>query len=454
MSCAETAPTYSGDTSGASRMAKKISMIKLYTVHNGGTDTQIVKPENSGRPWTCTVDGYVTGIVVLAKEELEVSLDGQRLTMIRKNQNGTYSIQNTGGIGADEFETLSTSISSEMKTLSEQHPEEQTLLRSSLKGYSYFPRVIGDTVTPRSDFLVTLESEKQMLALAVRQQGYQPLSIAQRPAEIPGAIEFEYLGERLDSFESIGDIEAKLRAVTEGIIAVEQTFKINLVRRVNILDYEGIHNAITCEGKDDIWFYINTLKQEPVSELKSMAEHEALHILVNRAGMASNYDLRELFADLKGYDVFSLNRFMLVTRGITSSKNDSESSEALFFAFIDEKNFLAGMKGGHSSHNLQELCTSFLHSLMYIDRLKPNLSQLRALRDGQGRMRVLTAEEKVNIFNTYMKMLEALMVGVSDSDEDVMCRTHCFLNTCLKKIQNSQHCTVPPVFVTTAASKS
>ena len=70
------------------------------------------------------------------------------------------------------------------------------------------------------------------------------------------------------------------------------------------------------------------------------------------------------------------------------------------------------MKGGHSQQNPDELSASFLHSLMYVDRLNANLDRPLALPDRQP-PRFLSREEKRGVVREYLKTLEILRRGLA-----------------------------------------
>ena len=221
---------------------------------------------------------------------------------------------------------------------------------------------------------------------------------------------FRYLGNRGPKVENTPDFNERLDAITEGIAQVEQTFGLKLVDSVNLVDYEDLQNALTRAGRKDIWFFIETFSQESITELRTIAAHETLHLLVDHFHITSNYQMRKLFADLKGYDELSLERFCLLTRG-TVKEEPTCAGEHRLFSFIDEKHFL-GRKGGHSHQNLDEFCTSLIHSLMFVGRIDRNLSL--PLKSGPaGTICTLTDDQKSEILDYYLKSIGILQASVS-----------------------------------------
>ena len=231
--------------------------------------------------------------------------------------------------------------------------------------------------------------------LAVQQSGYTRLcAVAPElpPARAP--IPFFYAGiPRAEYRRMSPKIDERFSAIAKGIGAVESSFSSSLVDLVTIIDAGDRHDAVTSCDRRRIWFYNSAFAREPMEELTAIAEHESLHILVEQLRLADRLEIRELFADMKGYDDLSHERLELVTFGRTPARaGENRDEHALFFAFISEKNFLKGMKGGHPHTDPDEFCTSFLHSLMYIERFRDALSQLLKSPDSQHRS--LSVEEK------------------------------------------------------------
>ena len=403
---------------GDSGLTEKVRMIKLYTVQEGKALNRIIGPEEL-QTGSIEISGYVTGVLVLASAEMKARVDGQNMSKIKSNGDGTYSIKYFGKVGSHEIGVTP------FNSYYQKRSEEQGA-QSYLEGYSLFPRVVGDAVSPNSSFQIALDSGDSTASFSVQQRGYSSF----HPSESP--IEFQYLGERLNKHMQNADFQARLRAIAEGIRAVERVFQANLVERVKILDYEKVHNAVTCEEKNDIWFYINTFLGEPIDELKTIAEHEALHILVDRKRFAKDSSIRELFADLKGYDTLSRERFVLITKGVAPTDSAESGSNGDFFSFIDEKNFIRGMKGGHSGQNVDEFCTSFLHSLMFVQNLGENLD--RPVTVEPGRSYLMKPQNRERLLEAYLRTLRTF-ISVDEENADSEGVGEC-LNTCLLEAES------------------
>ena len=336
-----------------------------------------------------------------------ISVEGQKMSNIRKNVDGTFSLRHFGKLKLDEIRMTKVDKAYYEKALGEVagNRKNEMFLKG---GYSFFPEVMGDSVAKGNRFVISFESQGKLLQVPVEQSGYYSLcTISMAPQVQRGDLGFRYVGTRLESLKKkTGDFEKRLSAIAEGIEAVERTFNADLVETVSIVDYQGIHNAVTCDGGKEIWFYTDAFVKEPLNELKAIAEHETLHKLVEKQQLTKNSDIREFFADLKGYDDVSYERFLLITYGSLPPQGFSKGNvDHPFFAFIDERNFLKGMKGGHSHANVAELCTSFLHSLLFIDRLEANLDRPISFTGSKAQPRYLSNQEKGIVMDNYVKLL-------------------------------------------------
>jgi hypothetical protein len=275
--------------------------------------------------------------------------------------------------------------------------------------YTYFPRVLGDAVSPDDRFSVSIHDGHSWQELTIYQNGYQSMS----PEPLRSAGEgvdpkpaFRYAGaDSKKFFATVDDVEERIAVIQSGIETVETVFGMKLVDFVNILPYKGPNNALTLKGQPQIWFYGETFRSQPISELRGMAQHEALHILVDRMGYTQNKAIRALFAELMGYGLLSLERFSLVTNGTVQGPGlRTAQTDNPFLAFINEKNFIPGMSGGHTHDNLDEFATSFLHTLMFIEHLESNVRRSSVVMPN-GFDRELTTQERRNLFQDYSRTL-------------------------------------------------
>lgn len=392
---------------------EKINLLALYTVVGGKRHIMTYQKEDLRSGRGLEVEGYVSGVVVLCNDLVEANLDGIRMSRIRENQDGTLVCKYFGPLRSAKsiFPYIDQVISRAPATAVQRGKDTPKYL---LGGYSYFPKVLGSAVSGKDRFVICLKKGDAWARIPVRQQDRTTYTFRQGTGE---EMIFRYRGNSLeDRFDEIPDLRQRLAAVCDGIRSVENRFDLDLVTRVNLVDYEEIRNAVTQEGGKEIWFYIRAIEEEPLAELKTIAEHETLHLLVDRQEFADSGELLEHFADLKGFDILSYERFMLITRGVVPEMDGRNPKEdTVFFAFINERNFLEGMKGGHSHQNPDEFCTSFLHSLMFVERLEENLDRPLDLV-GHQTPYFLSSEEKGMVLDAYIKTIDILQRSVSHKE--------------------------------------
>lgn len=348
---------------------------------------------------TVVLDGYVAGILVLCENEMDIYVGDVRMRKLMENADGTLSLDYFGRLNPQEF--WDANMTDDDALYGSNRFGGQ---RTSCEKYALFPKTILDAVSTGNRFKIVFLKGDSSFELAVHHSGYRNLRHTNAPAgRTIRKTAFRYLGNRLDTIENDTDFDARVDAIAEGIALVERTFGLRLVHTVNLIDCESIANAITRVGRNDIWVYIDTFGKEPIAELKTIAIHETLHLLVDRFRFTEDYRIRKLFADLKGYDEFSVERFFLLTQGAVKGEADTCNRDHLLFAFINEKHFL-DRKGGHSQDNLDEFCTSFVHSLMFLDRIDRNL-KIPLATDADADQCYLTDDDRSDILNYYLKAI-------------------------------------------------
>jgi hypothetical protein len=395
----------------------QLENIFLQTVKDGKMRTTAFSRKEILPNSELPVQGYVTGLVIQGSPQLEIQINGQKMDKIRDNADGSVAINNFGN---SSFASLGISAANNRyppAAEAKQPPDRKQ--NSFFSGfYSFFPEIVGGPICSDTRVDMVLTVDGRTVRMSLLNPGYINLP-AERPADGKrGPVVFRYLGSQLQHLENRpADFRNRINAITEGILAVEHALGMKLVSHVNLIDYQAIHDAVTAKRKHDIWFYISSFTQESPAELKSMAEHETIHIYVDSKNLTAKSEIRQSFADLKGYDQWSLERFALVTTGqIRRRPTVNEIDENPFFAFIDERNFQEGRLGGHSHSDLDEFCTSFIHSLMFFDRLKINLDKPIKFRDPSQPPLRLTAAQKATILTTYIHVLEITSKAVAEED--------------------------------------
>lgn len=345
------------------------------------------------------IDGYVAGILVFCESEMSILVGRQKLQKLEEDADGSLYFDYFGRLNPKKF--WKPDIATAGILYDAQRSGDKN---SSFETYALFPETILDTISTQNQFDILFRQADRSFKVTVCHSGYLDL-----PASnvLSGHYEanpaFRYLGNRMDAIKEAPNFSEKVAAIAEGVALVERTFGLKLVDHVNLIDCESIENAITRVGRNDIWFFINTFRDESISELRTIATHEALHLLVDQYRFVGSYNIRELFADLKGYDEFSAERFFLITRGTVNKDSCSRDGSHRFFEFINEKNFF-DRKGGHSQDNLDEFCTSFLHTLLFVSQLPKNLLSPLVTQDSIATGR-LTSREIHEFLNIYLRSI-------------------------------------------------
>jgi len=397
-----------------------VNLLALYSVEGGRSRTVAFEREHLESGDALEVGGYVSGVVVLCNDELEACLDGDAMSRIRENEDGSLSCKYFGRLDAGRLIFPYIGSHGIAQSIGKDEREVKSS-RVLLGGYSYFPKVVGSSVSRAAEFCITLRNGAASVRIPVKQQACR--TIFEYKPGTREEVSFQYQGNSLaDHFNEGTSLLERLTAVSEGVRSVEERFDVDLVRRVSLVDYEKIRNAVTCKDENEIWFYMRALREEPLEELRTIAAHETLHLLVDRLGFADNNEVRELFADLKGFPVFSYERSMLLVRGTVLDGPESDFAEdSVFFSFINEQNFQEGMKGGHSHQNPDEFCASFLHSVMYVERLRGNLER-SILARGRRPPHNLTSSEKRDILRNYLRTLDVLKGFLSGAENPMSAR--------------------------------
>lgn len=402
-------------------IAEKIDFIRLYFVDNGKVQNSVFtgKELAAGKP--LRVDGYVCGVIALCKDEMDISIAGRRMNKIWKNADGTISIKNFGQVGAKgpalvAYDESTDEAPSTNRTVD---PKSEAFLAG---GYSYFPKVAGDILSPDSEFDIVFAAGGKACRVAVSHEGAYTVRAGSRSSKAESAYaRFRYLGTRLDNLrEQTADFELRLDAISKGIESVESAFSVELVDKVNIVDCESMRGAVASDGRSDIWIYLDAFLNESAEELTTIAAHEALHILVDKTRLTRDSEVRELFAYLRGYDAFSRERFSIVTSGLIPPGEPGQGLKSgVFFAFINEENFIEGMNGGHSHKSIEEFCVSFIHSLMFFDRFETNLERPMRLPGKSDEWRLLTPVEREFIVENYLKAVDILIHALPTADKQL-----------------------------------
>lgn len=387
--------------------AAKPETVCLYTVVDGRVQPKVFQMNDLRKVERVNIEGYVSGVVVFLEREIPVRMGGKLLKRTERLAAERRLLRDFGflPVGSPDPPKLASDGGN--------HPDEKTDLidgrsMEHLKAYCLFPDVSGNTISNTPAFGIAFDDPANKWEIQITQQGVEDFCLIPAPSD--QVLTFQYIGTRLDKLRAMhSSFDDRLKAVADGIQGVESAFDADLVHQVNIIDREGIQNAITSREGGEIWLYVDALMNEPTDELRVMAAHETLHKLVGKLGLPANARIRKLFARLRGYDLFSSERLTLVMTGVTPSTNTQGQGEHPLLPFIDENHFFEGMKGGHSGENLDEFCTSMIHSLLFVDRLSENLDRPvipAGVSTGSGSW---AQSDKLAILQEYANAIECLI---------------------------------------------
>lgn len=379
----------------------------IYQVKNGQTIVRVFSGTELKTHPSIHMEGYISGVVLLSTSSIEASVAGRPLRKLPIQTDGSFDLTIYGKFESDVLKVAFRNA---------EHSDFDFDRMNHFAGYAWFPMVRGDPVCTQNRFSIILKDSRQSLEIPVfHTETIQLTLVSSEPDNTQYKMDFRYSGNDPEQFE-IRDFETRVRAIAEGVGAVESIMGQELVTSVNLLDYDGIYNALTCDGRNEIWFYTDIFWKESPEELRTIAEHETLHILVDQGRLTKNTDLRELFADLRGMDDLSMDRFALITTGVFPSgarRSDSKTPDHILFAFINEMNFFKGKKGGHSRDSLEEFCVSFLHTLMYPDNLDHNLKSPVILPGGD--LNILSTNNQMSLLADYLMVIEKLMNAAGEN---------------------------------------
>jgi hypothetical protein len=337
---------------GDSKANAYIEAIGLHEVVDGRKQESIIAIDQLAQAHPLTTQGYISQITFYCIEEgVSATLEGE-----------------------------SPSAAQRLKvTKKKPFVWEKTEDRQIKKNYqlAIAPKIAGDCLSVKDELTVSVSTPQgEALDLTIRQRSYRPVFEAPVDrGQRTQPLVFRFLGSGTEQFQSEAAQE-RFMALTEGIRKIEQAFGQELVQNVNIIDLKGHNNALSLEGKNEFWIYADTFWGYGADELRSAAAHETMHIYVDTGEFTGKPAIRKLYADLMGFGPESKERTtLLVTGHLPRGYASPKKPLAPFWGFINERHFIEGMSGGHSSDNIDEFCTSFLHSLLYIDRLETNLQK-------------------------------------------------------------------------------
>ncbi len=381
---------------------QEVAAISLQVVKDGKMKRQTLLAESlTGAPFI-TVDGYVSGIVLLSNTPLDASVDHKPMKPIPIGTDGYYELKYYGNFSRQDF----------WSTFMPAGREAPDIERIQGR-YAIFPKVPGDALSHAPEFQIVLNYRGITQELTIRQDASVKMDLCLVRPLAGSSPEIYYLGNKPDQFDGNKEgFKQRMDAILTGIQSIEQKTGGKIVEGIHIIDFDTGRNAFSCNDENQIWLYNQVFWGEPIAELRVIAEHESMHILSDRLGLSTSSRMRELYADLMGFDLFSRERFYVITSGTPPGLPSDASlpGASRLFDFINETNFIRGMSGGHSRDNLDEFCASFLHTLMYIDRLEPLFGT--PIKSHGGASTRLSTAEQARLVADYERTLKTVIDAI------------------------------------------
>lgn len=184
---------------------------------------------------------------------------------------------------------------------------------------------------------------------------YTPELEKRRLIEKSGTMKIYYEGYDTGKLNGVPNLSGRIKGICKGIADVEQTFDTKLVKNVVIKDL-GKYNGNAMVIGDEIIISLFELTIRSQEDIEELVEHEALHILARKAGFYESDKIMEIYTTIKN------ERYKI-------------KDTAAYISFLNESNFVNANGVGHADSNILEFTTSFLHSLMHIERLEDNLNK-------------------------------------------------------------------------------
>lgn len=406
------------DIKAPPEIIENIELVYFYVVNDGEVKPIILSQEELNKSPFLDIDGYISSILIFCKDETDVRLNDKRPKKIQRYEHDNYISLNGSAVYPEKLKTKEYGEEVFQKLLSGEVVEGEEGF-NFLKGGYFFgedagsPFYVGSAVNNLENNKLVFTLSGKTYNLDIKQKAFQKFKeINLDSKRSRDDIVFQYRGNAPDEFLKIEQLDERLQAIGRGANNVEDISDINLIDRVHLIDY-NIDQAIADREEKFISFFSGNLKKDSPEGVRIATEHEVLHKYVFEKGLTESLEVREIFADLKGYT--GKEREQIIRSGwIPFDDFEAEYTNKVFFSFIDEDKFF-GQGGGHSHGNIWEFCTSFTHTLMEIERLEENLDKpIHREELGTEKELKLSREEKVTILDNYITVLGVMIQNVKD----------------------------------------
>jgi len=407
---------FNENSKNSPEVPKHINFIYFFVLNDGEIKPLILSSEDLARNPSLKIDGYVVDIMAFGEKEMDIAYGKTKTKKIKGV--GEWFFREYGsidkGITGDliEFDALGNDEypGSVFESLLKRAKSDQN---DKLLGIYCLANTFLKNGRPISfdqyDNL-QIEMEDAIYSIPIEQNRIQVFKKI-------GNVTFYYEGNNLNRLTEVEDLEKKIRVIYDAIINVGRLFGDDSISKVVI---KGVnHKYASVVNGELIFFSLGCFKLLNAQTIKGVTEHELIHTITTRNGFNNSVRLRNIFADIKEYD--EGERYDVIKKGGYPFYKYYDG-ETAFFEFINESNFLAAGDGGHSYKNIFEFNTSFIHSLVYIERMEENLNNGEYSfkkdevdkKDGHLNAsdhikRKLTHAEKIRILTHYITIITAMI---------------------------------------------
>lgn len=386
------------------KIIEKIKAVCIFFVKDGVVKTAVLTKHELEKLNRIHLDGYIAGMLVFTdteKGEVHIecndtyALEGERLSDrasvgVRNGCRITYIYPEDLNLPSryqDLFNDLMSQVGDGVSAY---------FVGNVATSIFYLGESVGHEL--HGGYYISFADSKSALRVGLEQSSNDYIGSL-------GSTDFYFLGNNKNLLKS-RVIGQKLSAIHRGIRKIEKFAGKEFVNKVNIVEF-NVNNAMANKNSPEIKFTTANLLESTPYDLRNMAEHELLHKYVDHVGLNKDEHISTLLAQTLGRDSWG------------AYGDFAEYDEHAFFAFVNEHNYLDTSEGGHSNANIDEFSTSFLHSLMYIDKFEKNLEEGIRLEVNDKNKTYLTTEEKLRVIDLYILFTLAFRDATRNTSADV-----------------------------------
>lgn len=249
------------------------------------------------------------------------------------------------------------------------------------------------------------------IKLKIKQDLFQKIETVTLPysqnEQIKQAIDTTHVtllgSNKKELLDKIPDLQNRLEAIAEGAQAVEGVFNTNIVDTLGVIESDKMNAFVTHHEKNKdsngeklkkstLFYFRGLLKNLSEKELNLTARHEALHHFTDRSGYTFLKEFKKL----------------------------EKSTDEKIFQFVKEASFFnASHSLGHPDDGTHELVTSFVNSLINIEKIQENFQETDPI-GWAGETKRYPKETQKKVINWYQEATRILLDHAQESIENGM----------------------------------